>query len=477
MTFRKKSLGIDLGTFHTVAVHADSTKLTFSKRSIPSVAVVIKDTPIVGFEAQRLSASATRLIVAPKLKLHDRSEPLDLIKPILRKLVDESISNLGMKEASAVLTVPPAWSINDCISIKDAVEALGFSVSFLHEPVALLAAAYYMARHSQGDYQRSGQLVNAESILVCDWGAGTVDLAFVKVQRKVDGSTEFAVLGERTEIGDGGTDLAKDIVSRAAVATEKPRVDYFAYQLQEAWQGNQLPGFDASLFETNTTSRRQEAAERISASVSKLLSELEVHDRAAILTILYGGPLESKELSESLTARLVIDARLSRNHIFNLDSTFVERQGSFVLARRDALVAAGAALYGTTGEAIPEFEYEVILRDSFGSKSSSVRLVRDRNLKGIQVVTPPFTGVDYFVDIAQLTRGNNETRPTSISGELRLHVREGAVVMYSIADAGVGFVKIQAAEAMDLPSPKLFDDSRVEELLIPEKSTRFILNI
>jgi hypothetical protein len=477
MNRQQRAVGIDLGTFHTVAVHANLDKITFSKRSIPSIAVLIRNATIVGFEAQRQSATATKIIVAPKLKLHDRSESLEVLKPILRGLVSESLTNLGLREASAVLTVPPGWNLSDCIAIKEAVEPLGFSLSFFHEPVALLAAAYHLIRHSSCEHAISGSLINAESVLICDWGAGTVDLAYVRIKRRGDGSIEFSVLGEKTEIGEGGNDLARDIVIETVGDSIKDRADFVAYQLQEAWQGNLLPGFNASLFERKAGERRKQAAIRISKSVSQLLADLSIFDRSKVLFLLYGGPMESADLSDALKAELTNELGIGKSQMINLDSNYVERTGNELGARRDMLVAAGAALYGTSGEAIPEFEYEVLLRDSFGNKTSSVRLVKDKNLKGIQVITPPYTGVDYFVDIIQLSSANGVSTRTAISGELRLHVRSNAVIRYSIAEAGVGFVKIQAAEAMDLPTPELFSDSRIEELLLPEKSTRFILNI
>ena len=62
---------------------------------------------------------------------------------------------------------------------------------------------------------------------------------------------------------------------------------------------------------------------------------------------------------------------------------------------------------------------------------------------------------------------------TAISAELKLFVRKNAVVMYRIAEAGVGFAKIEASEAQDLPAPENFSDSRIEAVILPEKSTRF----
>jgi len=474
---RKTSIGVDLGTFHTVAVHARGDHLTFSQRSIPSIAVVIQDTPIVGFEAQRLAGSSKKLIVAPKLKLHQKSEAIDLVRQILRKLVEESIINLGLRDDSVILTVPPAWNLDDCLSIKHAIEALGIYVRFLHEPVALLVAAYYLSRQTSGSNLLSGLLSTSEAVLVCDWGAGTVDMALVELSHREGGAVDFAVLGERTEIGDGGTDIARDIIRVTSEIKDISELDFRAYQLQEAWQGNYLPGFNLKLFDRETLNRRKVAAERIATTVAELLKQCGIEQPEKVFVLLYGGPLESDDLSAALIARVEERPGIPTNRFFSLNTAYLTRHSEINDARRDTLVAAGAALYGTCGEAIPEFEYEIRLRDSFGQSGPSVKLIRDANLKGIQVVTPPFTGVDYFVDVVQVYKIHGQQRMTSITGELKLHIRKGAVVIYRIAEAGVGFARIQACEALDLPSPEPFADSRIAELILPEKATRFVLSL
>lgn len=142
--------------------------------------------------------------------------------------------------------------------------------------------------------------------------------------------------------------------------------------------------------------------------------------------------------------------------------------------RRDVLVATGASLFAARGKALPEFEYEITLKDSSGRSSSSVRLARRHNLAGIQVITPPFSGVDYYVDVQQLRRDGTKT---SIKTELSLHIRKDAVVMYRIREAGVGYALVEAIEAQNLPCPEPFPDACLDQRTLPEQSTRFSINL
>ena len=49
----RSAVGIDLGTFHTVAVEASLGKLNFPLRSVPSIAMEVGKTLIVGVDALR----------------------------------------------------------------------------------------------------------------------------------------------------------------------------------------------------------------------------------------------------------------------------------------------------------------------------------------------------------------------------------------------------------------------------------------
>ena len=472
-----QAVGIDLGTFHTVAVEVDSYGHKFPSRSVPSIAMTVGSTSIVGVDAVRQLDLPQPIMLAPKMKLRDPDIKTELVQGVLRKLVDQALRDLApMGKQNVVLTVPPGWGRAECETIRSAVSLLDIGAAFLHEPVAVLAAVRTLALRDECNRVTAGQVSAAKRVLVCDWGAGTVDLALLEVLA-YKASLEFKCISELTCIGHGGSDIARDVIRSANPAMSKPDVDKLAFRLQAAWQQNNLTSFASPAYVTATTNRRGLAAKAIAEAVTSLLLDVEDFDRRELLVLLYGGPLESSELKRALTLELAQATGIDSTRCLPIDNAFVSQFNSLPNIRRDCLVAFGAGIFGRSGEALPEFEYLVKLRDSFGRPASEVRLVRGRNLQGVQVVSPPFTGVDYFVDVSQITNSGGKRRPTSISGELMLHVRKGAVVLYRIAEAGVGYARIEAAEAKDLPSPELFQDSRVESVLLPEKSTRFTLSI
>ena len=465
-------IGIDLGTFHTVAVSCEQEQLFFPARSIPSIAFKLGNATIVGVDAESQIDLAQQLLIAPKLKLHDKSVAPEFISSVLRKLVEQATIDLGVSGRKAVMTVPPSWTLSDCLAIKESVSALGLELNFLHEPVALLIAVMQLTRKRGCDPFVAGLLTTAKRVLVCDWGAGTVDLALVQIKQSAD-IVEFRCLGETTVLGHGGTNIAQEVVGSFANDSTTMMRDKEAFKLQKYWQGDSLATFNSDKYSRSTTLRRQSAAVAIASAASDLLTRLCIDDRSDIVTLLYGGPIESAELRNSLISELELAAGTKQEIVCFAGSKLVRAVENSRPLRRDVLVAAGASIYSANGEALPEFEYEIILRDSFGKSTSTIRLIKGRNLAGIQVVTPPFTGVDYYVDVSQISVIGNTRNKTSIAAELKLFVRKNAVVMYRIAEAGVGFAKIEASEAQDLPAPENFPDSRIEAVILPEKSTRF----
>lgn len=472
-----QAVGIDLGTFHTVAVEVDRAYLKFPSRSVPSIAIVVGNTSIVGVDAVRQLDLPQPIMLAPKMKLRDPGIETELVGGVLRKLVDQALRDLAPRgKQNVVLTVPPGWGRAECEIIRSAVSLLDIGAAFLHEPVAVLAAVRTLALRDECNPVTAGQLSATKRVLICDWGAGTVDLALVEVAAS-KASLEFKCTTEMTRIGHGGSDIARDVIRSVNPAMSQTDVDKSAFRLQAAWQQGNLTSFTSPAYVSATTNRRGLAAKSIAEAVASLLHASEDFDRRELLVLLYGGPLESLELRRALILELAQGAGIDSARCLPIDNEFVSQFKSLPNLRRDCLVAFGAGIFGRSGVALPEFEYVVTLRDSFGRPASEVRLVRGRNLEGVQVVSPPFTGVDYFVDVTQITNSGGKRRSTNVAGELTLHVRKGAVVLYRIAEAGVGYAKIEAAEARDLPSPELFQDSRVESVLMPEKSTRFTLSI
>ena len=243
--------------------------------------------------------------------------------------------------------------------------------------------------------------------------------------------------------------------------------------LQLVWQGESIPTINRSDYETETEERLKSASDYVSQKIEEMLNQACISNRSDIIGVLYGGPLESEALNKYLKNDVEAKSLISYENLVSINSKLTSSYKKTVNLRRDALVAMGASLFGAYGETLPEFEYEISLRDSFGQISSTLRLIKGKNLSGIQVVTPPYSGVDYFVDINQIRIVNGIRQKTSISGELKLFVRKGAVLMYRISESGVGYATIEASEVQDLPAPEPFVDSRIELLSLPEKSTIF----
>jgi molecular chaperone DnaK (HSP70) len=186
---------------------------------------------------------------------------------ILRKLIEQAVQDLGAAELNnIVLTVPPAWTSEHCKLLQAAVNPIvETKVRFIHEPIALLISAMYLAPKHTKDFSIVTKLDNADLILVCDWGAGTVDVALVQIKK--DGLRhEFSCIGELTELGQGGTAIAEDVIrerEKSKKSVLENSTEKMAFRLQDHWQGNSYPGLDFSDCDSITRDRRHDAAKVI----------------------------------------------------------------------------------------------------------------------------------------------------------------------------------------------------------------------
>ena len=365
------------------------------------------------------------------------------------------------------------------------MEPLGIDVSFQHEPIALLIAAMHLARFNREDPSIIARLNNADPILVCDWGAGTVDIALVSVSRK-DNQHQFACINEITELGHGGTAIARAVIEELNLDRSK-NIEAEVYHLQTHWHGDGVKDFSAyDGYDHAVKLRRERAATEIGKKIGKLIKDSRIDKGSNMVCVLHGGPLESDQLRAFLQEQLTQSLGIEDQQFLHIGEKFCAALPEHEPAwRRDVLVAQGAALFASRGEAFPEFEYLVKLKDSFGQPCGSLRLARKYTLRGIQVVTPPFTGVDYFVEIEQARRTfasdllgrTSQGQGTPIRAELGLYVRPNAVIMYRIREAGPGYSLIEALEAENLPAPVPFEDANIAKVRLPERSTRFSIEL
>ena len=481
-------IGIDIGTFHTVSAitYPDGT-IRPPGRSIPSIALRGKSHDIVGVDTHgHMESPGYELIQAPKLKMSESEENKQYLRPILRKLVEQSLSDLGEIADNIVLTVPPGWDKNQCEFLEKAIAPLNIKAQFQHEPSALLIAAMNLALKHIIDPRVTGKLGSAELVLVCDWGAGTVDVALVSISRK-GGRHEFACVGEFTEMNQGGISIARDVIDEQHNKMTKLEREKLVYMLQLYWQDDRFDKFGGIKFNDyneRTKKRQRLAAEIVAKKTAKLLENLGITDTSRILCVLHGGPLEASFLRDCLEKQMLDAVNISPKQLLHIGNEFTKAIYSEQEPwRRDVLVAAGASLFASRGETLPEFEYDVQLKDSAGQPFACVRLAKNPNLAGIQVITPPYTGTDYYVNVQQVRRKTAKfchphmQEKTAVQAELRLHVRAGGVVMYKISEARVGYALIEAIEAQDLPIPIPFSDARSDKAYLPERSTRFSINM
>lgn len=476
-------IGIDAGTFHTVAVEFDDKgAIHLPRRSIPSIARRIGDKTLVGWEAKLQQGIKSELILAPKLRLANATKDRALLQEIIQQLVKQALEDLVGSGASkaAVVTVPPGWNFDQCEILKEAIQARIPSIQFIHEPVALTLAALHMAPQYQTDPRLIAKLDSSEHFLVCDWGAGTVDLALIGISRH-GLQYEFSCLFEHTDTEHGGTAIARDVVQAFREENKGGTSigqDEEAYLLQAYWEGEHL-GRDFSGYAPFIESRLKAAATSIAKIISGVLQKLGSEEADNVLVVLHGGPLESSELRKLLKNSVNNLRDLDDNRFVHIGSDFAKQvPNKGIPWRRDVLVAFGASLFGQNGKALPEFEYEVLLKNARGESTSSVKLAIGPNLSGRQIIQPPFTDTDYYVEVRQLRKNSQGTlTPTAVSKELAHYVRPGALLRYSVSEAGVGYACIEALEVTNTMSPKPFSDSKSAKIILPERSTRFLINM
>lgn len=477
-----RTVGLDIGTFHSVAAELFDKSHVISHPSLPSVAVESstdgdKDHVWVGFDAtQKLAYLKVgyRLLLAPKLEMGevavsgDAKRKARLVR-ILSGLAKGALARLAQSPARIALTVPPGWSRAQCDLLSDALASVSAAEQlFLHEPIALLLAGWWLGH--AGHAGAFGRLDAHDQYLICDWGAGTVDLALVERKREANRVSSFQCRAEETDVTWGGHAIARKTLHTAVGAGDwQDGGNEHLLMLQRVWQGDvkDLLGFDR--ISGHASSVRKTAAHAIGSKLHKLLGAVRHPEK--VLFLMYGGPLESDELREELVAMV---KKAGVREAFHLGSGFVaEARVPDSEIRRDALVAVGASVFANCGTALPEFSYQVVLRDGNGLLISEHMLERNEYTEGKISITPPHTGLDYFFDIIQLREGVS----TPTREKVGLFVREGAVVLCWLETAGVGFAKLRVAEARAGAVPRLLDDGRNREVLFPERSTRFRLEL
>lgn len=193
--------GIDFGTTNslvTVTVAGRALPLVdqVTRRPHPSVIWYRGSDIVVGRAAREnmdLSESGAPLefVRSPKMALRRDGpifvdgrpiEPTDAVAEVLRHLkADAAIARGGAPAhdlARAVFTIPVDFGGPERRALRDAARKAGIGVvQFVHEPVAAL----YAHLRAQPDLGRELARLEGRSILVFDWGGGTLDLTLCRI--------------------------------------------------------------------------------------------------------------------------------------------------------------------------------------------------------------------------------------------------------------------------------------------------------
>lgn len=194
-------LGVDFGTTNSLAAVAVAGRALslvdqVTLRPHPSVIWYRGSDIVVGREARQNmniteSGAPPGFVRSPKMSLRGEGpifvdgrpiEPTDAVAEVLKHLkFDAAVargSASGLDLARAVFTIPVDFGGPERRALREAARKAGIGVvQFVHEPVAAL----YAYLRSQPDLGRELARLEGRSILVFDWGGGTLDLTLCRI--------------------------------------------------------------------------------------------------------------------------------------------------------------------------------------------------------------------------------------------------------------------------------------------------------
>lgn len=214
------AFGIDFGTTNSVASRVGGDRVLtlvdeVTRRPHLSVVWYRGGDIVVGREARQYlditeSGAPAGFVRSPKMTLRRDGpifvdglavDPTDAVAEVLRHLkydaarARERASSFALEHA--VMTIPVDFGGAERRALRLAARKAGIGViQFVHEPVAALHAFL----RSQKDFQRQLARFEGRTVLVFDWGGGTLDLTLCRIQ---GGSImQIASLGDNEVGGD-----------------------------------------------------------------------------------------------------------------------------------------------------------------------------------------------------------------------------------------------------------------------------------
>jgi molecular chaperone DnaK (HSP70) len=224
------AVGVDLGTTNTVvAVQTDATgprtleipqpadqRNVFDNRDHIKSAVYFEsaDTAVVGaFAAQRLGAfrsiksrMGSRWRMPHPFREGVRVTPSYISAHILKLGLDQVVRQFPNWDRSGIITVPASFNTDQRSDTLRAAKLAGFhAVRLLDEPTA---AFYYFFEQNRESFRSAAE----QTILVFDFGGGTLDVSIIRV-RSADGTLQVDAIGRSRYNNLGGDDVDADLAS------------------------------------------------------------------------------------------------------------------------------------------------------------------------------------------------------------------------------------------------------------------------
>jgi molecular chaperone DnaK len=229
--------GIDFGTTNSLAAIVVGGRVLslvdqVTARPHPSVIWYRGGDVIVGRKARENmdlteSGAPPGFVRSPKMRLRREGpifvdgqpiESTDAVAAVLRHLKDDAALSRGRAPGRrldrAVMTIPVDFGGPERRALRQAARKAGISVvQFVHEPVAAL----YAYLRSQDDVGRELARLEGRSVLVFDWGGGTLDLTLCRIQ---GGSIMQVVnLGDNEVGGDRFDERLRNLLRAKHAAT------------------------------------------------------------------------------------------------------------------------------------------------------------------------------------------------------------------------------------------------------------------
>ena len=233
------AFGIDFGTTNSLAsvvVRDRALPLTdvATGRPHPSVVWYRGSEIVVGREAKQYlditaEGAPPGFVRSPKMRLRREGpifvdgrpiDPTDPVSKVLQHLKRDAAAPrdraTGYDLRSAVMTIPVDFGGRERRALRQAALKAGIGViQFVHEPVAAL----YGYLRAQPDYRRELARLEGRSVLVFDWGGGTLDLTLCRIQ---GGSIrQIASLGDNEVGGDEFDGRLRNLLRQKHAAVHK----------------------------------------------------------------------------------------------------------------------------------------------------------------------------------------------------------------------------------------------------------------